>query len=74
MKKILKKIIDFGEIFLTAFLVTALVSALYGRIVYGACGLNWEMSVIFGSVFAVMFTWNDLGKNAKKNANRSKKE
>ncbi len=52
-----KILIHFIMVFIIAFTVTAAVTALYGRILHGACGLDLEKAIVFGSVFGVMFTW-----------------
>jgi membrane protein implicated in regulation of membrane protease activity len=55
-----KILLYFGTVFLIAFLVTAVVTALYGRIVHGACGLNWENAIIFGLIFGAILTWTEV--------------
>ncbi|MEA2078123.1 MAG: hypothetical protein U9O95_08915 [Candidatus Marinimicrobia bacterium] len=52
-----KILLHFGSVFLITFLITAVVTALYGYIVHGACGLNWENAIIFGLIFGVILTW-----------------
>ena len=52
-----KMLLHFGMVFLITFLATAVVTALYGQIVHGACGLNWESAIINGFVFGFILTW-----------------
>ncbi|MFA6619293.1 MAG: hypothetical protein WCT23_09525 [Candidatus Neomarinimicrobiota bacterium] len=55
--KIGKMLVHFVKVFILAFLSTAAVTALYGRIVHGACGVNFENAIIFGILFGILFTW-----------------
>ena len=52
-----KMILYFGMVFVVTFLITAVVTALYGRIIHGACGLNWETAIINGLIFGFILTW-----------------
>ena len=55
-----KILLHFGIVFTITFLVTAATTALYGRIVHGACGLNLENAIIFGLIFGVVLTWQEV--------------
>lgn len=52
-----KILVHFITVFIVAFTSTAAVTAFYGRIVHGACGLNLENAIIFGIIFGILFTW-----------------
>lgn len=54
-----KILVHFISVFIIAFSITAITTALYGRIVHGACGLNIENAIIFGLIFGVVFTWSE---------------
>lgn len=54
-----KILLHFSVVFSIAFLATAAVTALYGRIFHGACGVSWENAVIFGLIFGIVMTWQE---------------
>ncbi len=54
-----KILLHFGVVFSIAFLITAAVTALYGRIFHGACGVSWENAFIFGIIFGIVLTWQE---------------
>ena len=54
-----KILLHFIVVFAVAFLVTAAVTALYGRIFHGACGVSWENAVVFGFIFGIVFAWQE---------------
>jgi hypothetical protein len=54
-----KIILHFITVFIITFSITAITTALYGRIVHGSCGLNIENAIIFGLIFGVVFTWSE---------------
>jgi hypothetical protein len=35
------------------------VTAIYGRIVHGACGVSWENAILFGLIFGIILTWQE---------------
>lgn len=65
IKKILLRVVSHG---VNVFLATAVITALYGRIVYGACGLNWVLSAISGILGGILLTVLEF--NVKKNKDR----
>jgi hypothetical protein len=54
-----KILLHFGVVFTISFLTTAAVTAIYGRIVHGACGVSWENAILFGLIFGIILTWQE---------------